>query len=104
MLMKSLVRHRYFSVSLQQLFRHRHSGIVVCPVSWSWINPLVPSYDCYNKRKGRANRVLKSTSQNRTKKYFVKSIWNKEQLRNENCILLPIMIVTTKEKDAPIAS
>jgi hypothetical protein len=29
---KSLVRHRYSSVSLQHLVRHRHSGIVVSPV------------------------------------------------------------------------
>ncbi len=40
------------------------------------------------QRKGCANHVLKSTSQNRTKKYFKKNILNKEQLRNENCILL----------------
>jgi hypothetical protein len=29
---KKPVKHRYFSVSLQRLVRHRHSGIIVSPV------------------------------------------------------------------------
>jgi hypothetical protein len=46
---KSSVRHRYFSVSLQCLVRHRHFGIMVSPVLLvtGWCPAMVSSFSEY---------------------------------------------------------